>query len=634
MRLFAFLHKHFVALPQDQPLEHIRVPPHYKPYSSEHGWSTYEYNYHFDKDAVPLLSMDHNEHPVLDTPTISADTIHAASTPNDYRIRAAALSELVPTEALVAGKTWDQLALYEKKSVLVGRELDQLGMGRYQWSIFFLCGFGYFLDLAWSQVTGLVAAAVQQELGISDSNIGNLSVAFNTGLTIGAFAWGLLVDVYGRRWCFNLTCLIASVFGFMFAAPSNFHAICLFNALIGLGVGGNIPIDATITMEFLPTNRRFLLAALSAFQPLGVVAASLICLGLIPKYSCDPSLPACSTGQQPCCTRSSNIGWRYTMTVLGSITLFIFILRFLVFKFQESPRFLLAKGHDAHALDVLYAVAKFNGAPLPNLSLDDFQALDHEEAQKGVPDSDAESFMSNAPMLPDADDRIKKVALGGVHKFVGHLHGLVNTRSAMWLFISMATAYMSLFWSFSIAGQYLPLILRARGIDTDMSVEDAYRSYVWIYLPGITATGLAAYLMRASRVGRKWSMVIAAGLQGASLILYQVVNSRAANIGFNAMEYWFQRHVCWMLQALTISLYAALLYAYTPEAFPAPVRGSASGIMSTLGRIASIVAPLAAGTVYHGGTSPGVLYLAGGAAWVSMFAIACLPKDTNGKQTM
>jgi hypothetical protein len=30
-----------------------------------------------------------------------------------------------------------------------------------------------------------------------ESDIGNLSTAFNTGLTIGAFTWGLLVDILG-----------------------------------------------------------------------------------------------------------------------------------------------------------------------------------------------------------------------------------------------------------------------------------------------------------------------------------------------------------------------------------------------------------------------------------------------------
>ena len=50
------------------------------------------------------------------------------------------------------------------------------------------------------------------------------------------------------------------------SAPSNYPAICFFYCMIGFGVGGNIPIDATITLEFLPKNRRFLLAALSTFQ--------------------------------------------------------------------------------------------------------------------------------------------------------------------------------------------------------------------------------------------------------------------------------------------------------------------------------------------------------------------------------
>lgn len=64
---------------------------------------------------------------------------------------------------------------------------------------------------------------------------------------------------------------------------------------------------------------------------------------------------------------------------------------------------------------------------------------------------------------------------------------------------------MSLFWSFSIAGGFLPLILRARGVDTSLSVSETYRSYVWICeltcirwrladatdLPGVTATLLA-----------------------------------------------------------------------------------------------------------------------------------------------
>lgn len=51
---------------------------------------------------------------------------------------------------------------------------------------------------------------------------------------------------------------------------------------------------------------------------------------------------------------------------------------------------------------------------------------------------------------------------------------------------------MSLFWSFSIAGGYLPLILRQKGIDTSTSLDTTYRNYVIVYLPGVTATILGA----------------------------------------------------------------------------------------------------------------------------------------------
>ena len=64
----------------------------------------------------------------------------------------------------------DGLTLYEKKALLVNRELDSHGMGKYQWYIFFLCGFGYFLDLMWAQAFGLVASPLQEELGFSSTS--------------------------------------------------------------------------------------------------------------------------------------------------------------------------------------------------------------------------------------------------------------------------------------------------------------------------------------------------------------------------------------------------------------------------------------------------------------------------------
>ena len=87
------------------------------------------------------------------------------------------------------------LTLYEKKALLVNRELASQGMGKYQWMIFFLCGFGYFLDLLWAQAFGLILASIQQEFGFSDIDSGNLSTSFSAGLTAGAAFWLVSFDL-------------------------------------------------------------------------------------------------------------------------------------------------------------------------------------------------------------------------------------------------------------------------------------------------------------------------------------------------------------------------------------------------------------------------------------------------------
>ncbi|CED85516.1 mfs general substrate transporter [Phaffia rhodozyma] len=519
----------------------------------------------------------------------------------------------VSDDELVGDLTYEQLSLYEKKSVLINRELDKMntfgsaGLGRYQWCIFLLCGFGYFLDLAWAQAFGLISGAIQQELGIADSKIGDIFVAFSAGLTVGAFFWGIAADVIGRKWCFNITCAISSVAGLLFAAPSNFGALCFLISVVGLGVGGNIPLDSAIVLEFLPTNRRFLLAVLSTFQPIGVVVSCGVAYGLVPKYSCDTSLPSCQGGETPCCTKSSNMGWRYFTITLGVITFLIFVARFVLFDFQESPKFLLSKGRDEEALRVLYNIAEFNKAPVPDLTLEDFHALDKAAGVQNIETHD------------NTQTGVKTILLKGLNNF-SHLKGFFSSKRMIWLTVSLWIAYMSLFFSFSIAGGYLPLILRQKGIDTSTSISVTYRNYIIVYLPGTIATILAGVLMEIKWLGRKWAMALGAGLMGASLFLFSAVSSVAGFVGFNLMEYFFQ------------SLYCALLYAFTPEAFPAPYRGTASGIASTLGRLASTVAPFAAGSIFNP-RSNGVLYMAGGAAFVSMLSVATLPFETRGKHS-
>lgn len=126
------------------------------------------------------------------------------------------------------------------------------------------------------------------------------------------------------------------------------------------------------------------------------------------------------------------------MITLGCVTFFIFICRFVIFTFRESPKFLLAKGHDAHALDVLYSIAKFNRVPQPKLTLDDFNALDFEERSKQPRASSYSEAGSDEGLLGQAS--ASNVITHFFQMTFGHLKKLFADRTYAYIFVVLAVA--------------------------------------------------------------------------------------------------------------------------------------------------------------------------------------------------
>lgn len=289
-----------------------------------------------------------------------------------------------------------------------------------------------------------------------------MSIAFSlmfihrlTLYRIGAFGFGILTDIIGRKWAFQITCLITSVFGMLLvrflyshsvghnshiqaACKYNYGAICGIYFLSCIGLGGNVPIDATIALESLPQNRRYLVSLLGMWQPIGVTVASAIAYGTAARYRCDVKLPACTnvkTGEA-CCTVSSNMGWRYMVIIIGAMTLTIFFARYLIFRFHESPKFLVSKGREQDAIDVLHKIARFNGAEMPTLTLEDFREIDR-----------AAGVGSRQDTTPKNAKGVFKDAM----KSLGFLRGLFLSKLQAFSFCLLAVAYMvsnrSHFWA-------------------------------------------------------------------------------------------------------------------------------------------------------------------------------------------
>jgi hypothetical protein len=163
-------------------------------------------------------------------PTVFDDEKQLAEVPGTGGVRIPIYNnlELVSSEnltmtAILKGTAAHPLNTFEKKAALINAELDNFGLGRYQICIWFLCGFGYFLDLAWSQGVGLASTAIYQEMNVAPADTGIIFSCANAGLAIGALGFGLSVDIIGRKWAFQLTCLITSIFGLLLVCHEFHH---------------------------------------------------------------------------------------------------------------------------------------------------------------------------------------------------------------------------------------------------------------------------------------------------------------------------------------------------------------------------------------------------------------------------
>lgn len=305
------------------------------------------------------------------------------------------------------------------------------------------------------------------------------------------------------------------------------------------------------------------------------------------------------------------------LLTIGSITMLVFILRFIVFRFRESPKFLLYKGHDAKAAKVLQQVAAFNKAHC-NITAETFEAITREhEAEQG-----GGAMLGGGASQLNATFSQKIIVEASRYKILFATPALARLTVLVWLI------YICDYWGFTVAGAFLPKIIARKNGAINVSLEQTYRSYVYIYLPGVVGVLAGVLCYDLPKVGRQLTIIVSSALMAVSLFVFATVNTEASNIGLNAMEYFFQ------------SMFNAVLYGWTPEAFAAPIRGTACGVASFWGRLFGIISPIIAAHLLPADDQAPVedynrvLYLAGGVTFGCVLFAALLPRKMVGAQSM
>ncbi|KAK7044811.1 inorganic phosphate transporter [Favolaschia claudopus] len=116
---------------------------------------------------------------------------------------------------------------------------------------------------------------VNQDLGVK--------VATPVGTLVGQLLFGWLADVLGRKRMYGVELMIIIVGTFAQALSSGNHAVSIIGVLVvwrflmGIGIGGDYPLSATISSEFASTRiRGRMMTAVFASQGWGNFAAVLI----------------------------------------------------------------------------------------------------------------------------------------------------------------------------------------------------------------------------------------------------------------------------------------------------------------------------------------------------------------------
>ncbi|KAK7980812.1 pectinesterase precursor [Apiospora arundinis] len=444
------------------------------------------------------------------------------------------------------------------KMHLVNNAIDEIGWTTYHWKLFVLNGFGYGVDSLILLLQSVISTQAFWEFGEKGYSAG-LTVAVYVGMLTGAIFWGMSADIIGRKWAFNISLFICSSAAIVAGAAPNWPSLGFFIALVGFGGGGNLILDTTVFLEYLPSNKQWVLTLMACWWGLGQAITGFIAWGFLV-----PGQWNCASADN--CPKASNWGWRYTMFTAGALVFVMSVLRITIIRLKETPKYLLGIGEDAELVEALQALAAKYNRPC-SLTLDKLEACG---------------------TIQSAHSK-NRISLGEI---TVHLKGLFGTKK-----IALST---SLIWfSWTLIGLAYPLFyvflnqyLKSRGATTGVSTYDTWRNYALTNVSGIFGPVIAGWMCNQRLLGRKYTMTVGALVTMAFFFAYTAVRTPAQNVGFSCAI-----GVC-------LNIYYGTLYAYTPEVLPSAHRATGNGIAVACNRIMGIISAAVGTSANTGTTAP------------------------------
>lgn len=199
------------------------------------------------------------------------------------------------------------------------KRLEALPVGSFHYRLLILTGLGWMFDAMDTGLISFVLPVLAKEWNLTQSQMGMIGSIGLLGMAFGAVIAGTIADKIGRKSVFSLTLLLYSIATGLCALSWNFESLLVFRFFVGFGLGGELPVAATLVSEYAPTKvRGRFIVLLESFWGLGWIVAACIAYWFIPVY-----------------------GWHWAFIIGAMPALYVFVIRIGM---PESVRYLLSKG--------------------------------------------------------------------------------------------------------------------------------------------------------------------------------------------------------------------------------------------------------------------------------------------------
>ena len=153
----------------------------------------------------------------------------------------------------------------------------QQAIGKYRWTVVALLFFATTINYLDRQVIGLLKPTLERELSWTETDYGNIVMAFSAAYAVGLLFFGRIIDQIGTKLGY-----VISIIAWSFAAIGHAFATTTFGfgvarAALGLGEAGNFPAAIKSVAEWFPKKERALATGIfNSGANIGAVVAPIM----------------------------------------------------------------------------------------------------------------------------------------------------------------------------------------------------------------------------------------------------------------------------------------------------------------------------------------------------------------------